>query len=608
MDQQKIRHYLILFLLTLFSVLIRGYKFGVGNHKYQLPLIFKSADPSLYPTDYLFQFSSENSLYYPTVGFLNKLLAIEPLMLILYVLATALYVFILYKLVSLLFNDNLTSYVAVALLIIMKPSFGTDMTFRAITYHITLAIPLRRFSLYFFLRNRYLFSFFILGIAFNIHALSSLHLFALYGVFFLLRFRLINRRSFLYGCSLFTLMILPLILLSDTAGHSFFSADQSWVSLIKGVDFAHSFPFQWSLHQYLSVLPLIFLGIFSFVYFYRHPSFSKHKSIHSSLLTLSIGFLVLGVLGVFFTQIYPIEFVIASQLFRSTFFLSTFIIFYTSFLIVDLVRKNTFTTIPIAIFLVSALFFYDYVALWLILPLVAVITVSRFRSLLRYAPFFYSALAVLIPLVFSFAGHFDLVYAVLRHLFIPVIVTLFLLFVYFLVRSFAHFPSFHTSLALSIFAFVVLLFISLAWHQESFSTHFDFPHHYQKNDWTTLARWISTNTDTSATFLIPPYQRDFRLLAQRGVYVDSDNGPAYLSKKAAPEWVERLGNIGVSPANLSVSAIDSAYASLTTDQIYSLSQRYGFDHVIFPRSAPVLKFPVVYIGKEYLLYKILLVP
>ena len=592
---------LTLLTLGLFSLFIRGYSYGAGNHRFQLPMIFKAVKDSLYPNDYLFAFNHGNSFYYSFVAFFNQFMGIEHVLFFLYVIATFFYVLAVYKLSYYLFKNKLIGYLAVLLLIIMKPSLGTDMTFRAITYHITLAIPILLFSLYFFLRQRYIWSFLLLGTGFNLHALSAFHLLALYGIYFILRFTHINKLRYILGAALFFIITAPLILFSDTTSHSLFSADPSWVSLLKGLDFSHSFPFQWSAHHYLITIVLLVVGVLSYVSLHRMTFFKSNKETHHNILTFCVGFIFLGIMGVVFTQLYPIEFVIAAQLFRSTLFLSTLIVIYASAFMYHLFHSKCAFATYVSFALFASLFFYDYVALYLLLPALVYLLYKKNVPYLKPVMIVGYGISVILLLLYSlFTQDYAILTAIMRHVSVPFIIFIVLcvLFYFFTFIPQRTFPQNYTS-----FILVLIVFsgASLYWHEDSFSEHFGYPYVPSDNPWMNTMLWIEQETPETALFLIPPHRREFRAFAKRSVYVETDSGPVYFSKDAADEWVTRLTRIGVHPSDITTPTVQEAYRSLSAEDILVLAQEYGIDHVVYPLE-PELDFPVLYENTGYRVY------
>ncbi len=596
---EKKKSYLILFIFWVFSILIRGYKFGSGNHKQQLPLIFKSADPSLYSKDFIFNYSHGNSFYYNITGYITNFLGTETTLFILYLFASALYILAIYKLTKYLFKNNSISFLAIALLILLKPSFGTDLTFRDTIYHITIAIPILLFSLYYFLKKNYIKSFILLGIAFNLHGLSSLHLFGLYCIYFLLKFNNLNKKKFIMGGLLFVLLITPLVLSSDTASYSLFSADKSWTNLLKSLDHSHAFPSQWDPHQFLMNIPIIILGVLSFIYLKSKKLYIQNKNTHNETLILSSGFIVLGFFGLIFSEFYQIEFIIASQLFRSTLFLTTLIVIYASALIFELFKNKTGSKI-LSLILFSSLFFYDYVTLWLTLPLLfCLVYKGKIRNLGNLTIFSYISVLVIILSYCILIKDFYIIMAIARHLVIPLITFILLITT---LKLMAKKLTSKNIIAFTIIVLIILSGISFISEKASLKQRIDYPNNVQQTEWIFLMDWVNKNTDKDSLFLIPPYKKDFRANAVRSVYIDMSTGPVYFSKEAAKEWMERLEKINISPGDkFSKISVEKKYNSLEEEFILSLSKEYLIDYVVFPKTKK-LNLPKAYENKKYTVY------
>jgi len=249
------KEYFILPIIWFFSILIRGYKYGVSNHiSYVLPYIYKIQDNSLYSKDFTFNYTVENSFFFNIIGKLSNFIDLEIVMFILYLIFSFLFILAIYKISYLLFENKYISYIAILLLITTKPVLGTDQTFRIITLPITIAIPIILFSLYYFLKNKFIVAFLLLGISFNIHGLSSVYILATFIFYLILKFKSINKKRFLMGLLIFLISITPLLIkASESTKLSLYNADKEWFNLIKSIDKSHVFLSNWTINKFLLV-------------------------------------------------------------------------------------------------------------------------------------------------------------------------------------------------------------------------------------------------------------------------------------------------------------------------------------------------------------------
>ena len=84
-----------------------AYKYATGNHAHQIPTILKFSNPALYPNDIIFKTIIENSLYYRIVGSIIKYISLEIILLIIYIIASAIFLISVYKITEYLFKSKI---------------------------------------------------------------------------------------------------------------------------------------------------------------------------------------------------------------------------------------------------------------------------------------------------------------------------------------------------------------------------------------------------------------------------------------------------------------------------------------------------------------------
>ncbi len=591
--------YLSLFFLWLFSILIRGYAYGISNHTFYLPQIFKHMDPSLYPLDLTFHYPVDNSFFFPLMGYLARFFSLEGLFFVTYLLFSFLFVLAIYRLTVFLFRQKMAGYLAVLLLIVVKPTLGTEQTFRMMTFPITLALPILLFSLRYFLEHRFLPAFLLLGLAFNLHGLSSSYLLALYLLSFVFSFTSIPKRSYFTGLLLFALSITPLLLLSgETTSMSFLGADADWYTFLRSIDKSHAFPLSWSLSHYRITLPLLVLGALVAFYLFKRNYLSSKQVVQRRVLTLLPGFLLLFFGGFFFAEIYPLEFVIIMQLLRSSVFLVILCLLYTAYFIYILLQRKAFFSKLFALLLFSSLFFYDDVLLILLLPCLLFLLLFE-RSFVQYS---LSYLA-LVTLIFMFFSSTSLVARSFNHFALNLLLFGFLLLLFFICcRTFLRMKDY--TFLLGVFIFLIFATgISIA-TDSSFTNHLQFPKVIPNTPRLHMEQWIAGNTPSTAYFLIPLYLSDFRLYAQRSVFFDYiSTGPIYFSKSFATEWKHRMDLLHIPSFHLARQDLDILHQALTVAELANLRDTYGITHAVF-KQGKQLDYPLVYENEEFVVYSL----
>lgn len=206
-----LRH--ILFLsATLCAVVLIGYHFGTFDQSVHIPYLKKSVDPALYPGD---KFLDLRFVHYSLFWFIfqpfYRLGMLEPAMFVVHLLVTYLTFWMLWELSITLFNNPLAALITVMAFIF--PHVGLP-GFLAIEFSLlsrTFVFPflLATFALY--LRRRYLLTFLLLGLVYNLHAISVGFVAAMLLLDAILRWREIGWRKLLPALTLFLLGASPVL-------------------------------------------------------------------------------------------------------------------------------------------------------------------------------------------------------------------------------------------------------------------------------------------------------------------------------------------------------------------------------------------------------------
>lgn len=198
-----LRH--ILFLIAaLLAIILIGYHFGTFDQSVHIPYLKKSVDPSLYPGD---KFLDLRFVHYSFFWFsfqpFYRLGVLEPVMFGVHVLVTYLTFWMLWELSITLFNNPLAALITVMAFIL--PHVGLP-GFLAIEFSLlnrTFVFPFLLAALNLYLRRRYLLTFLLLGVMYNLHAISVSFVAAMLLLDGILRWREIGWRRMLPALILF---------------------------------------------------------------------------------------------------------------------------------------------------------------------------------------------------------------------------------------------------------------------------------------------------------------------------------------------------------------------------------------------------------------------
>jgi hypothetical protein len=167
-----LRHLLFLG-ATLLSILFVGYHFGTFDQAIHIPFLKIYADPTLFPNDPFFDMRFQHySYFWFFFEPFYKLGVLEVTMAVVHILTTYLAFWGLWTLSKTLFDDALTALLSLVILIVPHLSFAGFPIFEFSLLNRTFAFPFMVWALVLFLRKRYIAAFALMGVMYNLHALS----------------------------------------------------------------------------------------------------------------------------------------------------------------------------------------------------------------------------------------------------------------------------------------------------------------------------------------------------------------------------------------------------------------------------------------------------
>ena len=306
---------------------------------------------------------------------------------------------------------------------------------------------------------------------------------------------------------------------------------------------AHYLPSSWDLSIYLNFLLFLALA-FSFYMLFRQKflSFDKKTIINSVSIILLLAFT-----GYIFTEIIPIYFLAALQLFRLT------VIVYWL----------------MAIFLYGSVFYYTFT--------------MQFSNKFKFA-FLLLIFIIVYPEVITAPGPTHFLYLILA-----VIISLFLTKI-----------KINTSKLRYLLIIAVIVNFSLLYRHYSFRLKELYPFSSAE---TSLEDWVRSNTPQEAIFLTPPDFYSFRLNAERATIIDWLVMP--FEPKGMMEWAERISDVsGIQITGfygITGSKALEGYKTLDENRLNYLRQKYRFDYVVTPKNR-TLPLPYLYSNDRYILY------
>lgn len=529
-------------ILTILAILINGYQFANVNHDVHIPFMLKAAYPSLFPNDLMFSFPFNNTLFYVLLAPLVKRINLEYLFFGGYTLATFFYFWAVFCLGKLIFKSRAVAYFCVILLLKYKSSIAFDYTYYDIFYYNNLVMPGLLLAIYLFLKERYVWSFAITGLAFDIHALSASHVMAMFLFYFAFNRGDVSIKQVGKYMIAFLICASPLLFWKLLGGGSsiFYTSTNwsEWLTIMKIRNGHHLFPSTWKIKEWEPTLLYIAL-LFCLIKYKPEPKY------HKKLMAFCWAILALCVTGTIFAEIAPLKPVLMFQLLRSANFFIIFSILYASNCIMSLILSPEKGSKVIAAALATALFFWG----------------ANINSL---------SVAIFI-LSLAWTARFTCERGALRK-----------------------------ELKISwIFLSIVCLCTIGA---NAGTNHIDFPPK-KLNEWQQLQVWVKNHTDPADVFITPPYMKGFRIFSERSTVGDWKDGTlAFYNDELGAKWWAIMKELGYSESKYGYK-YKAGFDALTPADFKRLASQYRATYlvVIKPKN---LEFNIVYESPQFLVYRL----
>lgn len=324
----KLQHSFLLrhaffFIATLLTILILGYYFGTFDQSIHIPFLKQFVNPTLYPNDPLLglRFTHYSFFWYPFAYFL-KIGVLEPAVFIVHVLSIYLTYCALWALSQRLFRNALASMFSILTFIGPHIGMAGFSVFEFSLLNRTFALPFLLWVFDWYLSGQHYKAFLLLGLVYNIHALSGNFILFMLGIDLLFQFRSF-RHGFLCLCS-FSLGALPVLLwrfvLYPTSS---IAIDREWFNLISNGALNHIFhPFAPYLHILLPTISGLSAVIMTFIFMKKSHTVSQS---HQQTIKNSIcAILMILTANALFVHYLPLTVIVQSQLTRSGVFLLIF--------------------------------------------------------------------------------------------------------------------------------------------------------------------------------------------------------------------------------------------------------------------------------------------
>jgi len=605
---------LSLFFLAL-SFYVAGYNFG---RYIDIAYVKNFLDPSLFAKDtLLFHHLESPYLYFhKAVAFLASWTGLESnlevLFVILYGIVTFFTLFALIKITDHLFQNRKTTILFLFLFILncRLISLGEP------SLHLTefapqvVARPFLLFSLYFFLRKKYLVSLAIAGIAFNIHLATAAYLLGIYAIYFI--YHAVSTRKFdalnvLKPWGICILLALPTIIpIIGMIGPP--EGMEPWMlELRRYMIYGHSSPTllftldpgRWQFSIFGAVMIAIAI--------WKTP---PEKEMNKIILIFFSAVGIMYLLGYIFVDIHLTHLFQTIGILRATWFVMLLGLMYVANLLrVGLENKYIHASV-ILLFFLSLVFdhlilYYCSIVLIVISIGAAYIGNEKLKYLLKiWFPVICIAVLILLNAAFKFVSSYQgIIHEILNKLSISnlMLILLAIGLISFVVLDFI---KENKALFFKQISLVALLFISIILPFHSISIHSS-----ASPDWRDVQIWSNT-TPKGSLFIIPPEYMDFYDYSNRPVVFNrSSLGTMVMNPEKINETLEILADMGidlkevVKEKSWSVQLRRDAWYKITDSQFQALAEKYDAQYIIRERALP-LNFEKVYENRRFVVYKI----
>ena len=564
-------------LLALFCTWWKGYHYGDSNQTIQIPIVKSYIDSELYLGDTLLSVRSRyTSLLYPILGhLLPRVEAIEPVYFALYILSLALMFSAGWAISRAVFPDPRAAAVVVFLMMAQINSLGTDRSYDTQFTHSQLAFALLLWSIYLFIRKRYVLAYVLSGVVFNLHGSYVLYVLCMFGFYHLVHERSDGFRHLIKPWTGFLVTALPTLVWTVWAMEPM---TNEWLELLRIRSSHHSFPLTFSPKQYSRYLVILAFGVLGL----RDKPVALH---HRRFLLFVAALVLLCILGVIFAHWISIKVVLLAQFFRSTRFLTFIVLLYASHYFVKSWDRGLVRRIAVVL---SVLAFQFFPYLGFMLPALGLFVLTEPRSsqsswrLTIVASFIlvgarWGGFEIHDGLAIGFLG------SEIQKMAAPHMMVLLAL----LVAAWSVLQG--GRLLRAAVGTVVILVLTV---YSVPSIYHNRRYKYLHDDYVAVQLWAKENTPKTATFLTPASSMGFRVFSERAVVSEWKDGTMQnFGTDFALQWWDRQQDL-------------DGLEDLSPEDIIELAVKYGAEYLVVP-STMSFPFRKLYDDKVFVVYQLL---
>jgi len=354
----------ILFGVATLLVLVGwGYSFGIYDQSIYLPFMKKFADPTLYPGDAFMELRWQHFSYF-WLWFIPfyRLGVLEPVMFAAHTAATYFAFWGIWALSETLFKNRLAAVLSVALFALPHAALGGWTLFEFSLLNRTFVLPLLLLSMTLYLKRRAVWAFALLGLTYNLHALSANFVLAMFLFDSARAWRTFGWQKIAASIPAFLVAASPVLLWKLSNTSSDLEIRPEWFALTtygvyNSIYFFGSFPFLGFLTA---------SGISSFLLFGVAYKFAPPTPYARTVLNFMLAILLIVIAHCAAVQWLPINILIQAQLVRASVFAVLFALLYFAYYLAEAwqTRRDRIHS-PLAVGIACALpFFFAPLLAW----------------------------------------------------------------------------------------------------------------------------------------------------------------------------------------------------------------------------------------------------
>jgi len=345
----KAKH-LLFFIASVFVISLMGYYFGTFDQAIHIPFLKKFADPTLFPNDKFFDLRNFHYSYFWKIFIpFYKIGFLEISMFIAHFVATYLTFWAIWELSKTLFNNPLSSFLAIIFFCFPHVGFAGFPLFEISLLNRTFILPFLLFSINLYLKNLKIPAFIILGIAYNFHVVSVNFVMAMFLLDSTLSIKKIGIKNFIYQLLAFFIFALPVLIWKTSTPSDNLTINYEWFKIVD----------QGLLHHILSPITLnplvsvINIGAWSlilmFFYLNRKLDLKSHLTL-DNFIKATVIVLIIQII----CQFIPISIIIELQIIRVGLFINLFTYLLLSYFIAQKVERKEVSQVALIMLIIAS--------------------------------------------------------------------------------------------------------------------------------------------------------------------------------------------------------------------------------------------------------------